>query len=489
MNVSLDDVGQVLARFNPWWRDEPLSGLPLWQRAAMHTLLGWLVDPPVHRATLLSGARQVGKTTLLLQVVRALLAQGVPPSNILYVTFDHPLLRVGGITAVLQAWRSREPQAAGPEFLLLDEMQCVEDFGSWIKHEVDFNRQRRIVFTGSAMPLLSTDPESGVGRWHTLALTTLSFYEYLQIKKIDLPEPPALDALHDLFAWPAASFARESERQAALLGHYHTYLVRGGFPQTAQLGDVVLAQRLLREDILDKVLRRDMTALFGVRRVMDLEYLLLYLCMHEGGLLDVTQLCDSLAVKRPTALHYLSLLEACHLIYRLYPFGYGKDVLRAKCKVYLADPAIAPAVLLKGNSLLDDPAGLGQAAEASVHRHLHAWGHSLGARFSYWRAAIAGRRHSGGEHEVDLLVNWGADEIPIEVKYRTQHLQLSDLKGLQQLCATRNSAHAYVITKQLQHFGPVPGPVGPQTAALYVPAALLCYWLGRAETSPAAFSL
>jgi hypothetical protein len=46
------------------------------------------------------------------------------------------------------------------------------------------------------------------------------------------------------------------------------------------------AQRLLREDIIDKVLKRDMTALFGVRRVLDLEHTFLYLCMHDGGLLD-----------------------------------------------------------------------------------------------------------------------------------------------------------------------------------------------------------
>jgi hypothetical protein len=54
---------------------------------------------------------------------------------------------------------------------------------------------------------------------------------------------------------------------------------------------ITQAQRLLREDIIDKVLKRDMTALFGVRRVLDLEHTFLYLCMHDGGLLDMVDLC------------------------------------------------------------------------------------------------------------------------------------------------------------------------------------------------------
>jgi hypothetical protein len=48
---------------------------------------------------LLSGARQIGKTTLMLQSIQALLASGVPAANILYATFDHPLLKLAGADA------------------------------------------------------------------------------------------------------------------------------------------------------------------------------------------------------------------------------------------------------------------------------------------------------------------------------------------------------------------------------------------------------
>lgn len=160
---------------------------------------------------------------------------------------------------------------------MLDEAQFIRDWGTWVKHQVDFNKQRRIAFTGSAMPLVEAGQESGVGRWHTIRLTTLSFYEYLQIKNLSLPALPRLKSLRDLFDWPQSDFYRVTEAAAPYVGHFHEYLVRGGFPQTAQVESITQAQRLLREDIIDKVLKRDMTALFGVRRVLDLEHTFLYL--------------------------------------------------------------------------------------------------------------------------------------------------------------------------------------------------------------------
>ena len=72
-----------------------------------------------------------------------------------------------------------------------------------------------------------------------------------------------------------------------LTGHFHDYLLRGGFPEPALTDGLTRCQRLLREDIVDKVLKRDMTAFYGVRRVLEIERLFLYLCYHDGGILDI----------------------------------------------------------------------------------------------------------------------------------------------------------------------------------------------------------
>jgi predicted AAA+ superfamily ATPase len=328
MKISISELISVVSQFNPWWRGETIQDLPSWHRSAFQELESWLINPPAPRAVLLSGARQIGKTTLLLQAIDTLLKNGVSPGNILYITFDHPVIKMSDIDDVLCAWREREPKTGDIEYIFLDEAQFMRNWGTWIKHQVDFCKNRRIFFTGSATPIIEADQESGVGRWCTIRLTTLSFYEYLQLKKITLPQLPKLKSLRCLFEWPRQEFYRVQELAAHYVGHFHEYLIRGGFPQTAQIESINQAQRLLREDIIDKALKRDMTALFGVRRVLELEQTFLYLCMHDAGLLDMTDLCSNLEVKRPTAQNFIHLLEATHLIYRLQPFGYGKDILR-----------------------------------------------------------------------------------------------------------------------------------------------------------------
>lgn len=472
MNIPKDELIAVLSQFNPWWKGETILDLPSWQRASFQELYTWGSAPPASRAVLLSGARQVGKTTLLMQTIEKLLKEGVPAANILYATFDHPIIKLAGIDAVLVTWREREPKVDGPEYLFLDEAQFIRDWGTWVKHQVDFVKNRRIVFTGSAMPLIQEKQESGVGRWHTIRLATLSFYEYLQFKRLNLPILSSLKSLHDLFTWSPQEFYRTTELAAPYVGHFHEYLVRGGFPQTAQIENTHQAQRLLREDIIDKVLKRDMTALFGVRRILDLEQTFLYLCMHDGSLLDMPALCSNLNVRRPTAQNFIELLETAHLIYRLQPYSYGKEILRAKYKIYLADAAIAPAVLLKGKSVVDNPAALGVATETAVFKHLYARYYSQSVRFTYWR--------DNKDREVDLVAEIGEQIIPFEVKYRAQHTDTRDLKGLLELCKTKSLERGYVVTKSLDDFGLLPG-LPDNIRIMRVPAPLLCYWMGESE--------
>ena len=474
MSISAKELLTALTQFNPWWRGETVNDLPTWRRAAWHELQRWILAPPAPRAILLSGARQIGKTTLLMQSIADLLRRGVPRANILYATFDHPILKLAGIEAVIDAWRQREPRAEGPEYVFLDEAQLIREWGTWIKHQVDFDKQRRVIFTGSAMLLLETSQESGVGRWHSIRLTTLSFYEYLQIKKLNLPALPAVGSLTDLFGESQSGLDRIQDTARPYVAHFHEYLVRGGFPQTAQVDSITQAQRLLREDIVDKILKRDMTALFGVRRILELEQTFLYLCMHDGGLLDMIALCGSLEVKRPTAQHFIGLLEATHLIYRLQPYGYGKEVLRARSKIYLADAAISPAVMMRGKSILEDPAALGIATETAVFKHLFARYYSRQVRFTYWR----GRKN----HEVDLLAQFGEQLIPFEVKYREEHTGVRELKGLLELCAAKDIERGYVVTRSLDDIGLLPLPKGLESKIMRIPAPLLCYWMGESET-------
>ncbi|MBM3334083.1 ATP-binding protein [Candidatus Sumerlaeota bacterium] len=475
MIASKTELLSVVQHYNPWWSGRRSPELPVWRRAAFHEIARWIAEPPGNRALLLSGARQVGKTTLFLQVIADLVGRGIPPENILYVTFDHPLLKLSGPDALVNLWREFEPAKEGPEYLFLDEIQMVKDWPVWLKHQVDFEKRRRIAVTGSAMPVSLEGQESGVGRWHTIRLATLSFFEYLQIRKAETPALPPVGSLRELFQWSARDFARVAEMARPLVALFHEYLLRGGFPQSALVENIEIAQKLLREDIVDKVLKRDMTALFGVRRVLELEQVFLYLCMHGGGQLSLPNVCKQLELKKPTVGNFIGLLEAAHLIYRLLPFGYGKQVLRGRPKIYLADAAIAPGVLLKGKSLLADSEALGRGVETAFFRHVFARYYSQSVGFSYWRG-----KH---DHEVDIIAETPDRLVPFEVKYRPSGYTGPDqLKGLAEFCADRRVAEAYVITRDLTDFGVTPLGAGlGEIAVLRMPGPLACYWLGQSE--------
>jgi len=477
LNTKNDLLG-VLRQFNPWWRGDQQSGLPDWKRAAFGEVKRWVRNPPAPRAILLSGARQIGKTTLLLQTIDSLLEEGVPPGQILYATFDHPLLKLAGLDGLLDLWREVEPAKPGPEYIFLDEIQYTKDWQTCLKHQVDFQKHRRIAVTGSATPLVTEGQESGTGRWHTVRLATLSFYEYLQIKKVTVPELPEATSLQKLRNWSPADFGRAAETGKPLTGHFHDYLLRGGFPQCAMVEGVVAAQKLLREDIVDKVLKRDMTALYGVRRVLELEQTFLYLCLHDDGLLEMADLCKNLQVKKPTAANYITLLEAVDLIHRLPPFGYGKEILRGRWKVYLADAAVAPSVLLRGKSMLEDPGAMGAAVETAFFKHVFTRYYQQSVGFSYWRGKKG--------HEIDIIAEVEGRLVPFEVKYRNQSTGWAELKGMVEFCQSRKISLGYVITKEMADFGLMERQLesGETLQLIKIPAPLACYWLGKSEIPP-----
>jgi predicted AAA+ superfamily ATPase len=280
-------------------------------------------------------------------------------------------------------------------------------------------------------------------------------------------------SLTRLFDWSVVDFAKVSEESRSIVPQFNDYLLRGGFPQCALVSSIELAQKLLREDIVDKVLKRDMTALFGVRRVLELEQTFLYLCLHDGGLLDMQDFGKNLEITKSTASNFIALLEATHLIHRLPPHGYGKQILRGRHKVYLADAAIAPSVLLKGKALLQDAAGVSRAVETAFFKHVVTRFYDVNVGFSYWQ----GKKNE----EVDIIADVHGRLVPFEVKYRHQKTGAGELKGIVAFCTEKKISRGYVITRELTDFSVMTVPATPEIQLLKIPAPLACYWLGQSE--------
>jgi predicted AAA+ superfamily ATPase len=89
MEFSKTELLAILHEFNPWWSGRPIPDLPTWERKAVQQVRAWARDHTLTRMLLLSGARQTGKTTIFRQSIGHLLKEGIAPTDIFYVTFDH----------------------------------------------------------------------------------------------------------------------------------------------------------------------------------------------------------------------------------------------------------------------------------------------------------------------------------------------------------------------------------------------------------------
>jgi predicted AAA+ superfamily ATPase len=165
--------------------------------------------------------------------------------------------------------------------------------------------------TGSASPVLSDKMvESGLGRWTIIHVPTLSFYEYCQLLKIEVPELPANIKPTQIYLRSLQEQTEIFHKLSILQVHFIRYLQVGGFPELALSSDDLYAQRILREDIVDKALKRDLPAIYGIRNINDIEKIFLYLCYTSSNIINIQTLSKELqGVSRNTVEKYIGYLQ------------------------------------------------------------------------------------------------------------------------------------------------------------------------------------
>jgi predicted AAA+ superfamily ATPase len=253
--------------------------------------------------------------------------------------------------------------------------------------------------------------------------------------------------------------------------HFTRYLQVGGFPELALADNDIMAQQIMREDVVDKVLKRDLPSLYSIRNATELERIFLYLCNVSSEIVSVEAIARELCgVSRPTVENYIQYLESANLIYQSWPVDMaGKRVLKARPKIYIADAAIRNAVLMD-DSLLTDPVEMGKIVETAVYKHV--------AAFYYQKATSVGYFRGGKKNtEIDIVVDYhNAGNILIEVKYR-EGAPISDTDAIAELCAEASAA--IVVTKNASDLGVHNTKCGKDM--LRIPAFAFLYLLGHAE--------
>lgn len=471
--TTRESILKVLRSFNPWWSNGAVNPALVrdYKRFAYYEAMKRLSDSEIRRSVVLTGTRRVGKTTIEYQMIDALLRDGVSPQKILFVSLDHPILKLAGLDEVLDCYHENI-YANRDVYYFFDEVQYAADWAGWLKTIYDMYPETKVVATGSASPaLVKGSKESGAGRWSVIQVPTLSFYEYCAL--IGLPDLELDSKLKpsNLLNLTQQQRGHIMSKLSAVQNHFVRYLQVGGFPELALASNDTFAEQIMREDVVDKVLKRDLPALYNIRNATELERIFLYLCNVSSEIITIDSITKELnGVSRQTVQNYIDYLESANLIYLSYPISMGaKKVLKARPKVYIADAAIRNAVLMDSD-ILTNAEEMGKMVETAVYKHVAAFYYQSATSVGYYRG---GRKNK----EIDIVVDYPhISNIMVEVKYR-ESAEIPDDDAIIELCD--EAASAIIVTKKADDFGEHTAPSGKKL--LRIPAFAFLYLLGHAE--------
>jgi hypothetical protein len=323
-----------------------------------------------------TGARQVGKTTLVQQVAEE---AGVP---VRFASADEPTLR-GPDWIAVQWEAARLAAGAGGALLVLDEVQKAVGWAESVKRLWDEDsragRELKVVLLGSA-PLLVQQglTESLAGRFEV----------------VHLPH------------WSLA------EMRAAFGFSFEQYVVFGGYPGAAPLAEEPERwRRYILDALVETTIARDVLLLTRVDKPALLRRLFELGCRYSGQMLSYTKMLGQLhdAGNTTTLAHYLDLLAAAGLLTGLPKYA-GSAVRRraSSPKLQVLNTALMSAQEGAGfEEVRADRERWGRLVESAVGAHLANAAAADACEVFYWR---------DGNREVDFVVRIGRAVTAIEVK-------------------------------------------------------------------------
>ena len=326
-----------------------------------------------------SGARQVGKTTLVAQVADN---SGLPTR---FATADEPTLR--GTTWIEQQWEAARLAAdeSGKQgsLLVLDEVQKVPGWSETVKRLWDqdtrAHRHLKVVVLGSAPLLVQRGlTESLAGRFELLHLPHWSFAE-----------------MRDAFGLTVDD-----------------YIFHGGYPGAAPLRkDVDRWSRYIRDSLIETTISRDVLLLARVHRPALLRRLFELGCSYSGQILSYTKMLGQLqdSGNTITLAHYLDLLAGAGMVVGLQKYTGAAARRRASSpKLQVLNTALTTAQSgLTPADARADRTYWGRLTESAIGAHLANVAAADVCDLFYWRHR---------NREVDFVVRVGSKLTAIEVK-------------------------------------------------------------------------
>jgi predicted AAA+ superfamily ATPase len=434
LEIKTDDIANRLRADNPWWVEPSRPDLaPMtWPRRAYFFAFREMLRQPVQRAVILMGARRVGKTTLLHQLIGES-SQTNEFGKILFASIDAPTFSNLRLEQLLELFVTICPHDSNaPRLVVFDEIQYLPDWERHLKDLVDRFPRTKFIASGSAGAALKRkSAESGAGRFTDFELPPLTFAEFIEFSQqtddvIEYNDDDSevnfknIDKLNELFV---------------------EYVNVGGYPEVVRSSAVrENMERFVKSDIVDKVLLRDLPSLYGITNIPELNRLFTTVAYNTGQLISLEALSQNSGITKPTISRYLEYLEAAFLIVRLRRVDVTARRLERErnFKVYLTNPSMRAALF--GPVATDDDAMGALAETAVITQYLHSTVFRELA-FANW-----------GRGEVDIVRVSQSRQKPLwalDVKWSDRAAR-SDWGSLLEFASSNKLKAAWMTTKTIE---------------------------------------
>lgn len=453
---------------NPWWRSgkiaEELSELP--RRLYFDLFYPFVKERSVKRAVVLMGPRRVGKTVMMQQTIAALISENINPRKIAFIGIDNPIYIQMGLEQLLKlAMEASGETHTDGCYIFFDEIQYLKDWERHLKVLVDSYPKTQFIVSGSAAAALRIkSTESGAGRFTDFMLPPLTFQEYLHLKKLE----HLIQIKKITYNKQLTDFA-EAVDIRVLNEEFFNYINYGGYPE------VIFSQtirqnmsRYIKNDIVDKVLLRDLPSLYGIRDVQELNRFFAYLAYNTGREFSAEKISRESGLEKNIIRKYLEYLEAAFLIKIINKVDdTAKHFKRITgFKVYLTNSSLRSA-LFSPIGPADDEAG--NMVETALFSQ---WMHRENVVLNY-----ASWKNGNSEGEVDMLQVDLKKLRPawcVEIKWTNRFVEKpKSLKSLLQFCGKNKLSSALVTTIDKEE-----EQIINDIQLLFVPAAAYAYLVG-----------
>lgn len=429
LTISDEEIYDGMRIENPWWSGasvvNAIAGFP--ERSYLRTFKDVVLQRSVHRSVILLGPRRVGKTVMILQTIDALLRRGEKGDRIVYLSADRPLYGQKRLEELvrLHMKRSENPDE-GSWWFFFDEIQYVPDWERELKSLTDLYKNIRFVASGSAAAALrQKSKESGAGRFTDFLLPALTFDEFIGFQQADDAPSPLLERYVE--GEKSARKGIRTQDVVYLNVLFENYLSYGGYPEAVlnkQVQDGM--NRFVREDIVDKVLLRDLPSLYGISDTRELNRLFATLCYNTAQEVSLEKLSQTSAVAKNTLKRYLEYLEAAFLIRTCERIDSNAHAFQRQTsfKVYLTNPSLRAALF---RPIMQDDENFGHLAETGV---LSQWFHDpdrYDLHYARWPKG-----------ELDIVYLDPAQQAPAwftEIKWTDRFVErFHELKAVHEFC-------------------------------------------------------